>query len=751
MPLTLPNLDDRRWADLVDEGRALIPVYAPGWTDHNVHDPGITLMELFAWIAEMDIYRLNRIPESRRRKFLSLLGIEPRPARGAHVVLALNKAPGSPAGSVHLPAGVEFQTENRLGEAVTFRTSNDLNVVAASISAIQSASAEGLFVDLLPVWRRREALPVFGSDPRPGAAFYLGFDKPLPPGEAATIWFEIAGGDAAQRRRLTRMLARAELGCRTPAPLLECDGNAIEGARRDPRAPRSTLRHHSVKTIWEAFAEPGEWIRLQEGSVLDETRSLTLDGRVVVTPSSALRARAVGECEEELFYLRCRMVSGAYDDAPRVTSLNFNGVRVVQEIPVGPAFWSILESAEIAGEAPQAGESIPLRFRLDERGKINSLRFREEGGPSWRVLDYQAPSEGRDGGLSLQAIQLGSGSGRPFQTVALDPLTVAGDRLRLFSLEGGQWIRWESRPDFDASIPRDSHFKLDLDAGQILFGDGDRGRVVPEGAPLLAAYSSTLGEAGNLDADLDWILGDSASNRVLLSDLELVKNRLGETVNRLPATGGRAAESLDHAVGRAFRQVETTNRAVSLADFERLALGTPGARVARVQARANRHPAFPCFRADGIVTVLVLPHLPADRPSPSPGLIRLVSAHLATGRVLGTRVEVAGPVYVEVTVRARVQALPGAGRDQVKLRVVEALNRFLHPLQGGPEGGGWDFGRHVYRSEALQAIDETPGVDHVLALEFVVDGQAGCGNVCLPPRGLPASGNHEIEVLREGS
>jgi len=73
MPLTLPNLDDRRYADLVEEARALIPTYAPEWTNHNPSDPGITLIELFAWLAEMQIYALNRVTDNNVRTFLKLL------------------------------------------------------------------------------------------------------------------------------------------------------------------------------------------------------------------------------------------------------------------------------------------------------------------------------------------------------------------------------------------------------------------------------------------------------------------------------------------------------------------------------------------------------------------------------------------------------------------------------------------------------------------------------------------------------
>lgn len=73
MPITLPNLDDRRYADLVDEALAIIPVHAPEWTNHNPSDPGITLVELFAYVTEMLIYRLNRVTVENVVAFLNLI------------------------------------------------------------------------------------------------------------------------------------------------------------------------------------------------------------------------------------------------------------------------------------------------------------------------------------------------------------------------------------------------------------------------------------------------------------------------------------------------------------------------------------------------------------------------------------------------------------------------------------------------------------------------------------------------------
>ena len=73
MPIQLPNLDDRTFTELVDEARALIPTYAPAWTNHNLSDPGITLIELFAYLTEMLLYRLNRVTDTNMLAFIKLL------------------------------------------------------------------------------------------------------------------------------------------------------------------------------------------------------------------------------------------------------------------------------------------------------------------------------------------------------------------------------------------------------------------------------------------------------------------------------------------------------------------------------------------------------------------------------------------------------------------------------------------------------------------------------------------------------
>lgn len=73
MPLRLVNLDDLTWEDLTSEARSLIPARSQAWTDHNPSDPGITLVELFAYFSESLIYELNRISTKNLLAFLRLI------------------------------------------------------------------------------------------------------------------------------------------------------------------------------------------------------------------------------------------------------------------------------------------------------------------------------------------------------------------------------------------------------------------------------------------------------------------------------------------------------------------------------------------------------------------------------------------------------------------------------------------------------------------------------------------------------
>src|SRR5688500_18377693 len=126
MSLPLPRLDSRTFDEIVRAVVRVVPRRAPGWTDHNLHDPGITLVDLFSWLVEMDLYRLDRIPPAMLRTFLRLVGVEVAPALPARAILEIAHAPGPLA----LPAGVQIDSADG---AVLFETTAALFVSTASI------------------------------------------------------------------------------------------------------------------------------------------------------------------------------------------------------------------------------------------------------------------------------------------------------------------------------------------------------------------------------------------------------------------------------------------------------------------------------------------------------------------------------------------------------------------------------------------------------------------------------------------
>ena len=83
MALPAPHLDDRTFQNLVDEAKRMVQQRCPEWTDHNVSDPGVTLIETFAYMVDQLIWRLNQVPEKTYIKFLELLGLQLRPPSAA--------------------------------------------------------------------------------------------------------------------------------------------------------------------------------------------------------------------------------------------------------------------------------------------------------------------------------------------------------------------------------------------------------------------------------------------------------------------------------------------------------------------------------------------------------------------------------------------------------------------------------------------------------------------------------------------
>lgn len=173
MSLPVPKLDDVEFERLVEEARGLIPRYAPDWTDHNVHDPGITLLELLAWIVDQQVYQVGFVSDEHLTAFAALLGVRPRgplPARGLvwptdNVIRAADLSRGASASTRQQPD-------------VAFQLDTDVYLSAARLKGLQ-AILVGKPVQLQGFNREDRASVILEPSERNAGILELLFNEPI--------------------------------------------------------------------------------------------------------------------------------------------------------------------------------------------------------------------------------------------------------------------------------------------------------------------------------------------------------------------------------------------------------------------------------------------------------------------------------------------------------------------------------------------------------------------------------------------
>jgi len=180
MALPVPNLDDRRFQDLVDDAKRLVQQRCPEWTDHNVSDPGVTLIELFAWMTDQLLYRVNRVPDRNYVKFLELIGIRlfpPSAARG-DVTFWLS---GPQPQALRIPGGTQAATiRTEADQAIVFTTLDDLPIVPVSVTAAFTSVDGKKYADRTTEALNARDFLAFESQPKPGDLLLIGLSDPAP-------------------------------------------------------------------------------------------------------------------------------------------------------------------------------------------------------------------------------------------------------------------------------------------------------------------------------------------------------------------------------------------------------------------------------------------------------------------------------------------------------------------------------------------------------------------------------------------
>lgn len=180
MTLPAPKLDDRKFQDIVTEARSKIPQYCPKWTDYNLSDPGITVIEMFAWMVDMMLYRMNRVPDKNYIKLMEMIGIRLEPPQPAKVNLTFRLSTPQPE-PVTIPHGTEAATvRTETLDAISFTTDRDFTIILPNLTHAFTTADDQTFVDIIsPLKNPDRQVSVFQDVPRENNALYLGFEESL--------------------------------------------------------------------------------------------------------------------------------------------------------------------------------------------------------------------------------------------------------------------------------------------------------------------------------------------------------------------------------------------------------------------------------------------------------------------------------------------------------------------------------------------------------------------------------------------
>ncbi len=271
------------------------------------------------------------------------------------------------------------------------------------------------------------------------------------------------------------------------------------------------------------------------------------------------------------------------------------------------------------------------------------------------------------------------------------------------------WIKWEAVEDLLGSSNSDRHYEINPVSGEIKFGDGIYGKIPPLGKDnIKVTYQIGGGSQGNLAA-------------LEIKDLKSSLAFVDKTFNPLAAHGGADIESMSEVSGRGAHVLRHRNRAVTIEDFERLAKDGSRA-IARVRCLPNFNDQGE-FQT-GWVTILVIPESTEDKPALSLQLKQQIENYLdqrvAFNLVEKNHLQVSQAVYVEVGIEAILKSESIENIPVIESLSLTRLGEYLHPLSGGDEGKGWEFGQLPCISDFYQLLESIEGTDHVVSLTMVL-------------------------------
>jgi hypothetical protein len=657
------NLADKTYEELLAEAIEKIPTYTDEWTNFNVSDPGITILQNLTSLQVLQREAMNDIPESVRYALLRMLGFVPADYRAAEIFLSAPEA----VDGLYLPTG-----EKLMAEDLCYEADGAVTLEPWGVRSLYCETEEGLRdITYLQGGVSRTGAPIFGIPARVGAAFYVFFD------------------DIPDYRDSLRLLTRI-----------------MDEEKRNPFGG-AEIKLAELK--WQFYTKSG-WVDV---AFEDGTRGFLESGviRIFLTAADkAVFSLSGAESGAEGYVLRCILESEQYDNAPRLHSVTSNVFSVKQKD-------SRIQIESFDGNRiPLLNNPVALSgyyvVFCDEDGSGNFYRYlaKEEWQQEGRYYTEEKVADGIR--LHFHKHRFGYAPSRRADAIRIFCCDVkSAEHLVLGRLMGyddqiipvngfghilpedfcimAELADDEGTPVFqfiypDDEDPRNFCYQVQSEPAQIhITSPGDM-----EGALLhIASCAETDGARGNIRP---W---NVFVPEFLSSEAEKKGEPIPRIVNALAADGGSDFESVENLRLRFLSDMRDNSVAVTLADYEHIAKITPGLCIHKVKAVS--------FPEQNLVRVAVKPYSADEMPTLSPLYEENILANLNKSRMIGTRIEIAPPIYKPIDVRTVVYAK--GYYENVRGSIEAYLRQELDGVTGDMEFGSTISYNRLYKG--LEALD----------------------------------------------
>jgi hypothetical protein len=719
MSATIPG-SDVTFEQLVSTARKRIPSFSKIWSDLNESDPGITFIELFAWLADIQIYSLNKINQKSYIRFLKLLGTSPQSAETSKLDLAIERINEEDIPLIEIDKGMRFLASGLERNTIIYESDEKVTLLPVIIRTVLSHSNFNMTV-VTEVCSNVDAsyFYAFGKEPIIGNAFYIGIESKL-----LDSGYEIG---KETKIYLSFYLFEEDL------PELGKHGDEqlnISFAHRVKWEYCSTDSNGSM--VWREMKE-------QAHEFNDGTSGLTRSGRIsfnvpfdkkdkcrLVTTSyknkDSYNENVEIDCERNrfstgqdssLYWIRCKVEKSDYEIVPRIDAISPNTIfttygetfaeTLVRKdgIDIFDSELTLLKDYDIQKSTGLPNQSFKIHDDLSHE----------------RILENT--------GLSNNLIRINHNKrtpvGRQTPIMKIISITTSNDKNA-----DGSLFEWTIVNDLDSSLSTDYNCLADLATGTVTFGDGEKGRIPTKGSIVSIKY-----RAGKISDSI------VKPNSVFQKHDDNSIDVNYKITNPTPPITGRDQETIESATRRMKSALSNPSKAATLTDYEYLVMNTPGLRLARAKA-------FFSSSEENTVKVIVVPYSLYKTPVPSTEFLFAVLQHLDRHRILTTKVEVKAPSYVGIAIKAEIVKKPRVDSDVLLGKLRQKLDDFLSPTaKKYDKSDGWSFGSPIRRSDLIVTLMDVKGVDSVKNLALIgstsddnttydIDGSILIKEQCLP-------------------